>query len=119
MMKQIIYGLGLLASIYLNPAWSHAVVTHTTLKTESLVANQAASIEINFNSKVEVKLSQILLVRAGDVKEPVNAYPGQQPGIVKVDLPALPSGEYALQLRIFAADGHLSEDLIRFFVPAE
>ncbi len=118
-MKQIIYILGLMASVYLSPVWSHAVVTHTTLKTESLVANQASSVEINFNSKVEIKLSQILLVRTGDVKEPVNAYPGEQPGTVKVDLPALSEGEYALQLRIFAADGHLSEDLIRFFVPAQ
>ena len=46
----------------------------------------------------------------------VNATPGLKPGTVMLDLPALQPGEYAIKLKIFAADGHLSEDLLRFFV---
>jgi methionine-rich copper-binding protein CopC len=48
--------------------------------------------------------------------EIIQAIPGNQPGQVILQLPALPVGEYALKLKIFAADGHLSEDLLRFFV---
>jgi methionine-rich copper-binding protein CopC len=34
-------------------------------------------------------------------------------------MPTLNSGEYALQLKVFSADGHLNEDLIRFVVTKE
>ena len=46
----------------------------------------------------------------------ITATPGTKPGTVMLDLPALEPGEYAIKLKIFAADGHLSEDLLHFFV---
>ena len=65
----------------------------------------------NFGPKSsEVKVS------AGDVMTPIKAIPGEKPGQVLLELPALIPGEYAMKLKIFAADGHLSEDLLRFFV---
>jgi methionine-rich copper-binding protein CopC len=35
---------------------------------------------------------------------------------VLVQLPALTSGNYALRYRVLAADGHVTEDTIRFSV---
>ncbi|MBS3964700.1 MAG: copper resistance protein CopC [Methylomonas sp.] len=96
--------------------FGHAVVTHHSLKLKPVPVNQASQVELNFNSQVELDLSEVFLVSAGDVMTPINALPGGKPGQVMLELPALAPGEYAIKLKIFAADGHLSEDLLRFFV---
>jgi methionine-rich copper-binding protein CopC len=41
---------------------------------------------------------------------------GKKQGDVAVDIPPLVPGEYALRYKIFAADGHLTEDLIHFSI---
>ncbi len=99
-----------------NVVFGHAVVTHNSLKLKPVPVNQASQVELSFNSKVELDLSEVFLVSAGDVMTPITASPGAKPGQVLLDLPALKPGEYAIKLKIFAADGHLSEDLLRFFV---
>lgn len=96
--------------------FSHAVVTHNSLKLKPVPLNQASQVELSFNSKVELDLSEVFLVSAGDVMTPINAIPGDKAGQVLLELPALPVGEYAIKLKIFAADGHLSEDLLRFHI---
>ena len=112
-LKTILLALTLTAA---NAAFGHAVVTHNSLKLKPVPVNQASQVELSFNSKVELDLSEVFLVSAGDVMTPVTASPGAKPGQVLLDLPALKPGEYAIKLKIFAADGHLSEDLLRFFV---
>lgn len=112
-LKHILLALALITS---NAAFGHAVVTHNSLKLNPVPVNQASQVQLSFNSKVELDLSEVFLVSAGDVMTPVNATPGAKPGQVVLDLPALKPGEYAIKLKIFAADGHLSEDLLRFFV---
>jgi methionine-rich copper-binding protein CopC len=97
-------------------AWGHAVVTHNSLKLTPVPLNQASQVQLSFNSKVELDLSEVFLVSAGDSMQSISAVAGEKPGQVLLNLPALPAGEYAIKLKIFAADGHLSEDLLRFFV---
>ncbi|MGY6278257.1 copper resistance CopC family protein [Methylomonas sp. MgM2] len=96
--------------------FAHAVVTKNSLELKPVPVNQASQVELSFNSKVELDLSEILLVSAGDKMQVISATPGLKPGTVLLDLPALEPGEYAIKLKIFAADGHLSEDLLHFFV---
>jgi len=95
---------------------AHAVVTHTSLNVSKIAPNIANKVHLTFNSKVELDLSQIFLVSSGDKMQLVKASHSRTPGEVIVDIPPLSPGEYALKLSIFAADGHLSEDLVRFFV---
>jgi copper resistance protein C len=104
------------ALITSNTAFGHAVVTHNSLKLNPVPVNQPSQVELSFNSKVELELSEVFLVSRGDKMQTINATPGNKPGVVILDLPALEPGEYAIKLKIFAADGHLSEDLLRFFV---
>ena len=99
-----------------SSALAHAVVTHNSLKLKPVPVNQASEVELSFNSKVELDLSEVFLVSAGDVMQTIEAKAGDKPGKVLLSLPALAPGEYAIKLKIFAADGHLSEDLLRFFV---
>lgn len=98
-------------------AYAHATVTHSSLNDTPIAPNQPNQVELTFNSRVELNLSQIFLVSAGDKMQRVIAVNGSQSGQIIISIPALIPGEYALQLKIFAADGHFSENLIRFFVP--
>ena len=99
-----------------SQAGAHAVVTHSSLSVDKVAPNEAAQVSLTFNSKVELDLSQIFLVSAGDQMQLVKASYSNKPGMVIIDLPPLVPGEYALKLSIFAADGHLSEDIVRFHV---
>lgn len=115
-MRNLTSALLALTLIASNGVFAHAVVTHNSLELKPVPVNQASQVELSFNSKVELDLSEVFLVSAGDKMQSITASPGGNPGKVMLDLPALPPGEYAIKLKIFAADGHLSEDLLRFFV---
>lgn len=112
-LTSVLLALTLTAS---SGVFAHAVVTHNSLSLKPVPVNQASHVELSFNSKVELNLSEVFLVSAGDKMQTITATPGGKPGTVILDLPALEPGEYAIKLKIFAADGHLSEDLLRFFV---
>jgi methionine-rich copper-binding protein CopC len=97
---------------------AHAVVTDDSLKINPVQENQAGKVALRFNSKIELGLSQIFLVRKGDKHELLTVTAGKQQGQIIVDLPALAAGDYALRIKVFAADGHLTEDVIHFSVKA-
>ena len=96
--------------------YAHAVVTQSSLQIEKVAPNQESQVTLNFNSNIELALSQIFLVSEGDAHQKLESVPGKQAGQVLVTLPALKEGEYAIRYKIFAADGHLTEDTIHFFV---
>jgi hypothetical protein len=116
MMRYLLKMIGMITLLHTGSAFGHAVVTHNSLKLKPVPVNQASQVELTFNSRVELDLSEVFLVSAGDKMQIITAMPGKKPGQVLLDLPALIPGEYAIKLKIFAADGHLSEDLLRFFV---
>ncbi|WP_262967144.1 copper resistance CopC family protein [Methylobacter psychrophilus] len=95
---------------------AHAVVTDYSLKVTPIRANQPDNIELTFNSKIELGLSQIFLVRKGDKHELLQAETGSKQGQIIIHIPALEPGDYAIRFKIFAADGHLTEDVIHFSV---
>jgi copper resistance protein C len=104
------------AVIQSDIAFGHAVVTDYSLKISPIYADRPDKVKLTFNSQIELGLSQVFLVRKGDVQELLHASKGKKRGEVIVDIPALASGDYALSFKIFAADGHLTEDVIRFKV---
>ena len=95
---------------------AHAVVTDYSLKITPIHADKADKVELTFNSKIELGLSQIFLVRKGDKHELLQAENGSKQGQIIIHIPALQSGDYALKFKVFAADGHLTEDVIHFSV---
>lgn len=97
-------------------AFAHAVVTNYSLKISPIRAGNPDQVALTFNSQIELGLSQVFLVRKGDIHELLNVKNGNKQGEILVDIPALNSGDYALSFKIFAADGHLTEDVIRFSV---
>jgi copper resistance protein C len=105
-----------LSLVYVGNLSAHAVVTDHSLKIEQPKANQAKIVELTFNSKIELGLSQVHLVSKGDKQTLLTISKGEKQGNVVVEIPSLIPGEYALIYKIFAADGHLTEDLIHFSV---
>ena len=101
---------------YVGNLYAHAVVTDHSLKIAQLQANQAKTVVLTFNSKIEIGLSEVYLVTKGDKQTLLTITKGEKQGNVVVDIPPLSPGEYALRYKIFAADGHLTEDIIHFSV---
>lgn len=95
---------------------AHAVVTNYSLKISPIQANKADKVILTFNSQIELGLSQVFLVRKGDTHELLHVSNGEKRGEIVVDIPALGAGDYALSFKVLAADGHLTEDIIRFTV---
>ncbi len=95
---------------------AHAVITDYSLKITPIRVNSPAQVELSFNSKIELGLSQIFLVSIGDKHTLLQADKGSKQGQIIIHIPPLAAGDYALRFKVFAADGHLTEDIIRFSV---
>lgn len=116
-MKKLVQLILLLLSLSQTAlVFAHAVVTDYSLKIAPIHANQQDKVELTFNSQIELGLSQIFLVRKGDKHELLPAENGSKQGQIIVRIPPLESGDYALRFKVFAADGHLTEDVIHFSV---
>ncbi len=95
---------------------AHAVIIQSSLDSGPVQADQPTEIHLIFNSDIEDVLSMVNLVSKGNRMHPLPIQKGKKRGELVVELPPLPPGEYALQLRVFAADGHLTEDILKFTV---
>lgn len=110
--------LAVLQPVAWLPAHAHAVITEDSLARQPIRPGEAAHVRLQFNTGVELKLSRVTLVSKGDVEQPVTIQAGTRPGQVLVSLPALAEGDYALRCQVFAADGHLTQEIRRFRVGA-
>jgi methionine-rich copper-binding protein CopC len=97
-------------------ASGHAVAVGTSLQQKPIRAGVAGRVTLKFNSAIELGLSRVFLVSKGDKFRPLEIVAGGARGELIVEIPALDTGDYALKYRVFAADGHLTEDVIRFRV---
>ena len=95
---------------------AHAIVLKTSLAEHPIRKSTADSITLHFNSRIEVKLSRASLVSRDQPERSLTMTAGAAPGDVLVRLPALEPGAYALRYRVLAADGHVTEDTIRFSI---
>lgn len=106
----------LLAAGLQPPASAHAIVTGSSLAAHPMRAGEATRVLLQFNSSVELALSRVFLVSKGDTYQQLKIEQGAKPGEVVVEVPAVAPGDYALKYRILAADGHVTEDVLRFHV---
>ncbi len=98
---------------------AHAVVTESSLRHKPIEIDKPTEVVLSFNSNVELALSRVFLVSKGDLYHPVEIAKGKKPGEMIIHVPPLGEGDYALKYKVFAADGHLTEDVIRFRVSAK
>jgi len=106
-----------LALVMVAPsAFAHAVVTKTSLEATPVRAGAPASVTLQLNSAIERAFTRVTLVDAAGAATPLEVADDAKPGAVVVRLPALSAGRYGLRYRVLAADGHVTENIIRFQV---
>ena len=111
--------LCLLAGLVGRPIVSHAhaVVTHATLKDGRVTAGAPSETTLEFNSAIEAKLAKVTLVDDKGAERTLELAAGEHPAnVLVVSLPALTPGHYALRYKVLAADGHVTESVLRFQV---
>lgn len=98
-------------------AHAHAVVTRATLKDATVAAGAPSETTLEFNSAIEAKLAKVTLVDDRGAERPLELAAGDHPkNVLVVSLPALTPGHYALRYKVLAADGHVTESVLRFQV---
>ncbi|MEK7246695.1 MAG: copper resistance CopC family protein [Pseudomonadota bacterium] len=97
---------------------AHAIVKPESFDDSNLKPHQAASVVLQFNAAIHVPFSQVYLLDAAGDEQLLATRPGDGPNRLIVDLPALAPGAYALRYRVLAADGHYTDNALRFRVRA-
>jgi methionine-rich copper-binding protein CopC len=84
------------------------------MKERPVRPGQATEVEVRFNSAVEAKLSRIFLIDIGGKELALKISAGSSWDRLVVELPALSAGAYVFQYRVLAADGHFTDNALRF-----
>lgn len=95
-------------------AFAHAVVIRNSLAAQPIRRDVPGRIVLQFNSRIEVKLSRAVLLSRDKPEQPLALSAGASGGEVVVTLPPLAPGDYAVRYRVLAADGHVTEETLRF-----
>lgn len=112
----------MLSTATFGAAWPHAVSigayyeSGEALSDHPVPANTETRILVRFNANVERGFVSAALVGRGGAELPVGAATHPRPGTVVFTLPPLRPGKYVLRYKVLAADGHLTEDVVRFTV---
>lgn len=101
-------------------AAAHAVLLKTSMNPDTVRADIATAVVLTFNSRIEPAFTTVRLVAPDRSERPLASRPLDQPSEVEVALPPLAVGRYAIRYRVLAADGHVTEAMLRFrVVPPE
>ena len=109
----------LASTLAVTAVLAHAVVKPESFDDTALKPHQATSISLQFNATIHVPFSQVYLLDAAGKERLLASRAGDGPHRLIVDLPALAPGAYALRYRVLAADGHYTDNAIRFRIRAE
>jgi len=101
------------------PGAAHAVLVRTSLEGAPVRPGTPTTVALRFNSALEPALSQVVLVDAHGHRRPLDVLPTGDRAEMQVSLPALEPGSYALRYKVLAADGHVTESVVRFVVKPE
>lgn len=107
---------GLLVLAGAAPLLGHAVLTKSSLEGTTVRAGVPITVTLGFNTALEAGFTRVLLVNERDEARALELLPPSGRGTVTVSLPALVPGTYGLRYKVLAADGHVTESLLRFKV---
>jgi len=108
----------LLVALRAVPAGAHAILVRSSIGDQPVLADAAGPVTLRFNAGIEAKLSKVVLIDAQHTERPLTVAAGASAGELTVDVPALTPGTYGLRYRVLAADGHLTDGILKFTVAA-
>ncbi len=117
-MRRSVALLLLVAALRAVPVHAHAILVRSSITERPVVADAAGSVTLRFNAGIEARLSKVVLIDAQHEERPLSVAAGASAGELTVDVPALAPGTYGLRYRVLAADGHLTDGLLKFTVGA-
>ncbi|HET7876117.1 MAG TPA: copper resistance CopC family protein [Methylomirabilota bacterium] len=110
----------LLAAWPAGPAGAHAIVLQSDPPHDAVLPRAPDRIVLRFNSKLEKRLARVALAAADGTPVPLPAAAAgadrEGPERLVIPLPPLRPGTYLLRYRVLAADGHITESVLRFTV---
>jgi copper resistance protein C len=114
-------GLAVLAAA--PPAGAHAIVLESSPAHDAQLAAPPDRVVLRFNSKIEHALSRATIEPAGGRPVALAAAgapsdPRPAPDRLVIPLRPLGPGTYVVRYRVLAADGHLTEGVLRFTIRA-
>ena len=99
-----------------SPVWAHAVLMDSTPKMNSTVKGPDLPIKLKFNVRVDGKRSRLQLITSDGSTITVDAPKQTAPDTLESQVKGLKAGEYKLEWRALAADGHMSKGEVDFTV---
>jgi copper resistance protein C len=106
----------LIIALATSPLWAHAVLMDSTPKMNSTVKGPDVPIKLRFNVRVDGKRSRLQLIASDGSTIPVDTPKQTAPDTLESQVKGLKSGEYKLEWRALAADGHMSKGEVDFTV---
>jgi methionine-rich copper-binding protein CopC len=99
-----------------TPVWAHAVLMESKPKVNSAVKGPDLPIWLRYNVRVDGKRSRLQLIGPDGSTIPVDAPKQTSPDVIESHVAGLKPGEYKLQWKVLASDGHMSSGEVDFTV---
>ncbi len=93
---------------------AHAVLLNSVPAANSVTAGPAITVQLRFNSRVDGKRSQILLVTPDGKTYPLDIAPQTAPDVLNAPAKDLVGGSYKLRWQVLASDGHITRGQVPF-----
>jgi methionine-rich copper-binding protein CopC len=95
---------------------AHAILKSSAPRAKEVIAGPDVTITLTFNSRIDVKRSQIAVVGKGNSERKLSL--GNQPSadVVSTVAKGLQNGHYVVRWQVLANDGHISRGEIPFEV---
>lgn len=106
----------LIIALATTPVWAHAVLMDSTPKMNSTVKGPDVPIKLKFNVRVDGKRSRLQLTNPDGSTTTLEAPKQTAPDTLESRATGLKGGEYKLEWRALAADGHMSKGEVDFTV---
>jgi methionine-rich copper-binding protein CopC len=118
LLRRIGAGLCIAASLLARPLPSaaHALVESAVPAMNSSVSGPDVAINVKFNSRIELKLSRLVLVLPDHSERPLTNLKADEPDRLVTVATGLAPGNYRLHWQVVAIDGHVTRGDIAFRV---
>ena len=99
-------------------AAAHAIILESEPAAGAKLAEPPTRIYLRFNSKLEKRLSHVTLSteKGQPVPLPIAVNGSEKPDRLVLPLAPLTPGSYVVRYKVLAADGHITEGVLRFTV---
>ena len=95
---------------------AHAILKSSVPRPKEVVAGPDVAITLTFNSRIDVKRSQIAVVGQGNSERKLSLGNQPSPDVVATVAKGLQNGHYVVRWQVLASDGHISRGEIPFEV---